>query len=52
MRRFKVTFFKYGVYDMKSFNERAEAIEFAIGKILDNWQTKVIDNMTGKEIKI
>lgn len=50
MKRFKVLYIKHGIQRCEYFNEQLDAIEFAIGKILENYDTKVIDNQTGKEI--
>lgn len=50
MKRFKVLYIKYGIQHCEYFNEQHDAIEFAIGKILEDYVTKVIDNQTGKEI--
>lgn len=50
MRRYKVVFEKYGICKMESFTNREDAIEFAIGKLLDGYTTRVVDNATGEVI--
>lgn len=50
MKRYKVLYCKYGIQHCEHFNELGKAMEFAIGKILENYVTKVIDNQTGMEI--
>ena len=50
MKRFKVLYIKDGIQHCKYFNERRDALEFAIVMTLENFDTRVIDNQTGKEI--